>query len=263
MITVMTGNTSRQWVNVVMLVATVAVNALANALPINGQNTGAVSDRFQVLFVPAGYVFSIWGLIYVALFAFAVYQALPSQRDNPRLSGIGYLFVLSCAANIAWIFLWHYNFFAATVVVMLVLLLTLIAIYLRMGIGRVRVSGFERWLVHAPFSLYLGWISVATIANVTSYLDYIRWDALGISAEVWAIALLIIATALGALMAYTRGDFVYSLVLVWAFVGISVKQAGVVPVVEWGALVLAALLFIVMVVGTFSYSRASVRAGRA
>ena len=97
----------RQVVNLLATVATITINGLANALPLNGQTTGEISDRFDVYFVPAGYVFSIWGLIYLALSAFAVYQALPAQRENPHLRRIGYLFALSCVANSAWIFLWH------------------------------------------------------------------------------------------------------------------------------------------------------------
>ncbi len=112
----------RQWVNLLAFGATFALNGLANALPLNGQSTGEISDRFQVYFVPAGYVFSIWGLIYLGLGAFAVYQALPAQREAPRLRRIGYLFALSCLANIAWLFLWHYEQFPLTLVAMLSLL---------------------------------------------------------------------------------------------------------------------------------------------
>ncbi len=97
----------RQILVVVAVLAMIAVNIMANALPINGQATGEISDRFDVYFVPAGYVFSIWGLIYLGLLAYAVYQVLPAQAENPSLRNIGFLFVLSCVANIAWIFLWH------------------------------------------------------------------------------------------------------------------------------------------------------------
>ncbi|HEX9118255.1 MAG TPA: tryptophan-rich sensory protein, partial [Anaerolineae bacterium] len=136
----MNKDTLRQFSIVVAVVATIVVNALADALPINGRQTGAISDMFQVYFVPAGYVFSIWGLIYLALIAYAVYQALPAQRTNPRLRSIGALFLAGSAANIAWIFLWHYLEFAATMVAMLVLLLTLIGIYLRLDAGRSGLS---------------------------------------------------------------------------------------------------------------------------
>ena len=160
----------RQIAVVIAVIAMITVNILANALPINGQATGEISDRFDVYFVPAGYVFSIWGLIYLGLLGYAIYQALPAQAQNPDLQSIGYLFVLSSIANIAWIFFWHYNLFTLSVVAMLALLILLILIYLRLDIGRAQVAPAMKWLVHLPFSIYLGWITVATIANITSWL---------------------------------------------------------------------------------------------
>jgi benzodiazapine receptor len=241
-------DTLRQWVNVLAVVATLVINGLANALPLNGLTTGEISDRFQVYFVPAGYVFSIWGLIYVALVAFAVYQALPSQRDNPRLRRIGYLFALSCVANVAWLFFWHYEVFPLTLVAMLALLLLLIAIYLRLGIGRAQVSTAEKWLVHVPFSIYLGWITVATIANVTSLLDYLNWSGWGISPEAWTVIMLVAAVGIASAVSLTRGDVAYMLVIVWAFAGIAVKHAGT-PVVATAAWVTTALAALMLVVG--------------
>ena len=120
----------RQAVVVIATIATMVVNGLANALPLNGQTTGEISARFRVYFVPAGYVFSIWGLIYVGLILYTIYQALPAQREEPRLRSTGYLFALSCLANVAWLILWHYEYFLLTLVAMGALLLLLIAIYL-------------------------------------------------------------------------------------------------------------------------------------
>lgn len=238
----------RQTVNVVAVVAVILVNGLANALPLNGQTTGEISDRFQVYFVPAGYVFSIWGVIYLALLAFAVYQALPARRDNPHLRRVGYLFAASCVANIAWLFLWHYEQFVLTLVAMFALLLLLITIYLRLEIGRVVVSPAEKWLVHVPFSIYLGWISVATIANVTAVLDYLGWSRWGISDEVWAVIMLLVVGGLAAAVSLTRGDVAYSLVLMWALAGIAVKHSGtsLVAVMAW---VITAFVGVMLVVG--------------
>jgi benzodiazapine receptor len=241
-------DTLRQWVNLLAVIAVIVINGLANALPLNGQTTGEISDRFQVYFVPAGYVFSIWGLIYLGLIAFAVYQALPAQRDNPRLRRIGTLFALSCLANIAWLFLWHYEVFPLTLVAMLSLLLLLIAIYLRLGIGRARVPTAEKWLVHVPFSVYLGWITVATIANVTSLLDYLNWSGWGISPEAWTVIMLIAGVGIASAVSLTRGDVAYMLVIVWAFAGIAVKHAGT-PVVAIAAWVTTALAVLMLVVG--------------
>jgi hypothetical protein len=231
-------------VNVVALVITITLNGLANALPLNGLTTGEISDRFEVYFVPAGYVFSIWGLIYLALAAFVVYQALPGQRDNPRLRRVGYLFALSCVANVAWLFLWHYEIFPLTIVAMVALLILLIAIYLRLGIGRTAAPTAERWLVRLPFSIYLGWVTVATIANVTSLLDFLNWSGWGISPEIWTVIMLIAATGITAAVTFARGDVAYGLVIVWAFAGIAVKHAGtpIVATTTWGATALAAIV---------------------
>ena len=214
----------RRVVVVLAVVATIGVNGLANALPLNGLTTGEISDRFRVYFVPAGYVFSIWGLIYVGLILFAGYQALPAQRNNPRLERIGYLFALSCGANGAWLFLWHYEQFPLTLIAMFSLLGLLIAIYLRLGIRRAAVSAGERWLVHLPFSIYLGWVSVATIANVTSTLDYLKWGGWGIAPELWAVIMLIVGVGIALAMSLTRGDVAYVLVLIWAYIGILIKH---------------------------------------
>jgi len=232
------------WINIATVLIALAVNVLANALPLNGQNTGAISDKFKVFFVPAGYVFAIWGVIYVGWLAFTVYQALPAQRNNPRLQRIGWLFALNNLANAGWLFTWHYELFPLSVVVMLSLLLLLIAIYLRLDIGRARVTRIEKWCVDIPFSIYLGWISVATIANITDLLYYWRWDGFGIAPEIWAMIMLVVASALASVMAWTRGDVAYLLVIVWSFVGIAIKQSAAPPVANtaWLMTVVVALM---------------------
>ncbi len=250
-------DTMRQGINILAVVATIAVNGLANALPLNGQTTGAISDRFKVYFVPAGYVFSIWGVIYLGLIAFAIYQALPSQRENPRLRRIGYLFALSCLANMLWIFLWHYALFPLTLVVMLALLLLLIAIYLILGIGRTRVPVAETWLVRVPFSIYLGWITVATIANATALLYYLNWDGFGIRPEIWMVIVLVVATIIASLVSLTRGDVAYMLVIVWALVGIAVKHAAT-PLVAGATWMMTGVTVVMLVVG-YLYNRRRIR----
>lgn len=246
----MNRNLLRQILVIVAVIATIVVNGLANALPINGQNTGEVSDRFSVYFVPAGYVFSIWGLIYLGFIAYAIYQGLPAQRDNARLRRFDGLFVLSSLANIAWIFLWHYELFPLTLVAMFILLGSLIGIYLRLGIGRSTSPAAERWSVHLLFSVYLGWITVATIANVTSVLDYVGWNGFGLSDEAWLVIMLAVALIVAALMAWTRRDAAYLLVLVWAFAGIAVKHAGnpLVATASWTATAVVVLLVVLSLV---------------
>ena len=221
----------RQISVVITILATIVINGLANALPLNGLQTGEISDRFQVYFVPAGYVFSIWGLIYLGLIVYAVFQALPSQRENPRLRSTGWWVSLSGLANIAWIFLWHYEQFPLTLLAMLLLLATLIVTYLRLGTRRTSAPIAERLAVRLPFSIYLGWITVATVANVTSLLDYLKWDGFGLSPELWMGIILAAVTVIAVLMNFTRRDLAYALVLLWALAGIAVKHAGVASVV--------------------------------
>ena len=239
----MNRDTLRQIITVIGVVATIVINVLANILPFNGQETGALSDRFPIYFVPAGYVFSIWGLIYLGLIAFAVYQALPSQRENPRLRSIGGLFALASVANITWIFLWHYEVFPATLVVMLVLLASLIGIYLRLGIGRASVSRAETWLVRVPFSVYLGWITVATVANATH--SSTSWGgAAGSSGRRRGRRLCWLwPSSWPRSWRAPAGTWAYLLVLVWAFIGIASKHAGapLVSISAWAATGLVAV----------------------
>jgi len=220
----MSKDSLRQLVNILSVGLALAVNILASALPLNGQNTGEISDRFQVYFVPAGYVFAIWGLIYIGWITFAIYQARPSQKENPRLRKLGYAFALSGVFNAAWLFCWHYNRFGLSVLVMLALLALLIVSYLRLDVGRTTVSAAEKWCLDIPFSVYLGWITVATVANVTDYLYFIKWDGFGIAPQVWAVIMLVVASLLGALITVLRRDSAFVFVLAWSFVGIAVKQ---------------------------------------
>jgi len=245
----MSRDTTRQVVNLLAMLAALTVNILSNALPLNGLNTGEISDRFQVFFVPAGYVFSIWGVIYLGWIAFMFFQFRREQKDSPRLRALGYWFALSCVFNAAWLFCWHYELFGLSVLVMLALLASLIICYLRLGIGRSRAGALERWSVDIPFGLYLGWVSVAAIANITSFLYYVQWDGFGIAPQVWAVIMLAVASLLGVLMYGTRRDAAYLLVFVWAFSGIAVKHVAT-PLVAnaaWAAAGLALALAVLII----------------
>lgn len=244
----MNRDTLRQAANGLAVIVALTVNILANALPFNGRSTASISDQFKVFFVPAGYVFAIWGVIYIGWIAFAIYQGRSAQRENPRLRRIGYWFAISCAANALWLFLWHYGQFVLTIIVMLTLLLSLIVIYLRLDIGRQAVSRTEKWCVNIPISVYLGWISVATIANVTDVLDYLKWTGWGIAPETWTIIMLVAGLILAAAMSFTRGDIGYQLVLVWAFIGIAGKQAAT-PIVANAAWIISGLVVVVLIGG--------------
>jgi benzodiazapine receptor len=243
-------DTFRQCLVVLSVLATLTVNILADALPFNGITTAQVSDQFHVYFVPAGYVFSIWGLIYLGLVAYAVYQALPAQRENPRLRRIGYPFVVGSLANCVWLFLWHYQQFPLTLVAMLGLLAMLILVYLGLGIGQTQAPRAETWTVRVPFSIYLGWITVATIANVTDVLDYWNWSGFGIGARDWTLVMFAAVLVIAGLMSLTRRDVAYNLVVIWALVGIAVKQSAAKSLVL-GSLLTAALVLAVLVYSVY------------
>ena len=241
-------DTLRQVIVALSVLATLVVNILANALPFNGLSTAQISDQFQVYFVPAGYVFAIWGLIYICLIAYAVFQALPAQRENPRLRKTGYLAALAGLANCVWLFLWHYQQFVGTLVVMASLLVLLILVYLNLETGRTQVAAAEKWAVRVPFSVYLGWITVATIANVTDVLYFLKWDGFGIGARDWTLVLFAAVIVIAGLMSLTRRDVAYNLVIIWALVGIAVKQAAA------KSLVIASLASVVVIICVLAYS---------
>jgi hypothetical protein len=232
-------DTFRQIANLLTALLALVVNFLAVTLPLNGQDTGEISDRFQVYFVPAGYVFSIWSVIYLGWITFLVFQFLPSQKESPRLRRLGYLFAVSNLFNAAWLFCWHYNWFGLSVLVMLGLLGLLIASYLRLNVNRASVTRLEYASVDVLFSIYLGWITVATVANITSWLYSVGWDGFGIAPQAWAVIMLGVASLLGLAMALTRRDAGYLAVLAWAFAGIAVKQVSA-PTVVLAAWIVAA-----------------------
>jgi translocator protein len=214
--------------NIVGLLIMLATNALASATElIGGQQTAEVSDRFPTLFTPAGYVFSIWGVIYVALIVFAIYQARSMPEADRVVQRIGPWFAINAILNAAWLFFWGAELLWISVAVMLGILVSLIVIYEHLGIGRTRATTGERWLVRVPFSIYLGWISVATIANISVALvasgfdGYLPSNILG--PQYWFVLMVTIATVLGLLAAVWRRDAAFAMVFVWAFAGIAVN----------------------------------------
>ena len=211
--------------NILAFALTILVNALAGSTTlIGGQVTADISDANFTLITPAGYVFSIWGVIYVLLGIFVIFQALPSQKNQDYQNKIGWLFIVSSVLNIVWIFLWQFEYLIFSVFIMFMLLATLIAIYLRLDIGKSSVDLREKVAVHLPFSTYLGWITIASIANVATTLVSINWDGFGLDPELWALLIIIIALLLSLTVVITRKDVAYGLVIIWAFIGISAAQ---------------------------------------
>lgn len=225
------------------IVATLVVNGLAVSLPLYGRDTGAISDQYPSRFTPAGYVFAIWSLIYLGLIAYALWQALPARRGDPRVRSQDLPVLVSCLANSLWLVLWHRLSIPATVPVMLVLLVSLIVIHTRLGIGRRAPEGpGERWCARATFSVYLGWITVATVANVSVLLLDLGWNGAPLAPETWAVLMLGVAGLLAWLMALRRGDALYPLVIAWAAWGIAARQADAPTVVLAAQAVTAAAL---------------------
>lgn len=239
----------RQFFNLTAILAAFGINVLANVAPINGLTIGEISNTFfrQVLVTPANYAFAIWGIIYLGLMAFGVYQALPAQRPNPDLRRLGYLVVVASLAQIAWVFLFQYRLFALSLVAMLVILLSLIGSYGRLGIGTKRVSRQERWCVHIPLSIYLAWISVATIVNVALTLDNLGWRGWGIAPEVWTVIALAAGAVIAAVVSVQRTDIAFVLVFVWAFVAIAVRQANIVLIAATAGGLAIALVVLLLV----------------
>jgi benzodiazapine receptor len=238
--------------NIIFYILTIVVNSLAGGTTlIGGKLTAAVSDSNPTLITPAGYVFSIWSIIYILLGAFVIYQALPSRSNRGFTERIGWLFVLSSIVNIVWIFFWQFEYLAVSVVLIFLLLASLIAIYVRLGIGKSKVGLADRLFVHLPFSVYLGWITVASIANVATALVSLNWDGGGISPEIWAILVVAVALVITALMLIIRKDIAYSLVIIWALVGIGVKQSGnqtIVMLTEISAVIVAVMLIATIII---------------
>jgi hypothetical protein len=238
--------------NIVFFIVTVAVNSLAGGSTlINGRTTGAVSDSNPTLITPAGFTFSIWSVIYILLAAFVVYQALPRNRSKQFLEQISFLFILSSILNISWIFLWQYGLFPYSVIFIFGLLISLVAIYLRLGIGKTHVSLGERMCVQLPFSVYLGWITVASIANVAVALTAANWDGFGINPATWAALVIAVALIITLLIIGTRKDVAYSLVIIWALFGIMSKQSANHTVV-W-ATTISMIVTIVALVARIAY----------
>lgn len=200
----------------------IVVNALANILPINNLTTGEVSDSFPNLFAPTGLTFSIWGVIYLLLGIYSFYQ-LFSKKINSKLSNqINTLFIINSFVNSVWIFAWHYKIIWLTVLLMLVLLISLIKI--ADILNKEKLNSSEKFLYKIPFGVYFGWITVATIANITGFLVSINWDGFGLSNTTWMILILLIGSAIAIWRMHKDSNLVYGLVPVWAYYGIWLKH---------------------------------------
>lgn len=244
--------------NAVAIVLTLIMNGLSNS-GIFPNTVGDLGNSRAIFFLPANYVFGIWGIIYTGVIGFSIYQARPVARQNGVVERVGWWFVISCIANISWLVLFLLDQVWLSTVAMLAILFSLVMIYQRLEIGQRKVDWQELWAAHIPFSVYLGWISVATVANFSTALyevDQVT-SFIGISADLWAVIMMSVAGVLGAAFLYFRRDFAYALVIVWALVGINARpfEGGVFDVlaslnaelVNTAALAVTAVVAVVLV----------------
>lgn len=236
--------------NSLALVGVLTVNALANILPINGMNTGEVSALYPSLFTPAGITFSIWSIIYFLLIGFVVLQWFRVKKENTQIyRKISFLFILSCVLNTTWIIAWHYLVVWLSVGIMLGLLVTLITIFLILE--KQTTKGFADYaFIKLPFTIYLAWICVATIANLSTALVSENWNGAFLSEVNWTIVLMGIATVLAFYITLRFIKPAFSAVVIWALVGIFLRWKGT----EYNLIASSAIIMTIVLSGVFLYS---------
>ena len=214
--------------NLIFFLGVVAANALANILPIGGRGTGAISDSYPNLFVPVPLTFAVWAVIYFALLVFIIYQFgafTPKTKAHRRIvRRVGGWFIISCIANTAWIVLWHYGLVYYSLIAMGAILLCLIAVQSNYSLRKLHAS--ETWFFQVPFGLYLGWITVATIANVTAALVNVGWDRFGLTESLWVVIMVAAAAVIAWLQLWVKKDVAFGLVIIWALAGILSRHLG-------------------------------------
>lgn len=224
------------------------INYLAATGAINNVTPEVISDKYQTILTPAGYAFSIWSLIYLGVIAFSIYQLLPSQRENPHLKSVRTLYILSCAANCGWIFLWHYDYIVGALGAILILLASLFLISVKLTGAK---SSAETWFAKIPFSIYFGWVTAASLLNFSIALVYLGIMPTGNGARVLGVVLIAIAVVFGILMRFKFGLPAHPLAVAWALTAIAVANGGETAIVVSCAigvivLLLSALSFIFM-----------------
>ncbi|NJP09089.1 MAG: tryptophan-rich sensory protein [Leptolyngbyaceae cyanobacterium RU_5_1] len=226
----------------IAILATLAVNTLSNFFPPDRLTIGQIANTLLrgVQITPANYAFAIWGLIYLGLIAYGIDQLRPAQRNQPTIRQINVLLIVACLAQIAWVYFFTLRLFWPSVIAMLGILLSLIGIYLQIGVGKAPVSQAQKWYTQVPFSVYLGWISVATIVNVASALYNAGWDGWGMSGVGWTVIMLIVGAAIALTVAIQRADVAFTLVFIWAYAAIAVRQFDTPPI--WITAVVAAIV---------------------
>lgn len=230
-----------KWWNLLFFLGVIAVNVLSVTLPLGGHTTKEISDKYYTYLTPAGYAFSIWSLIYLLLAGFIIYQFRNETGSRDAVKDISFWFILSCIFNMSWLILWHYLYIELSLAAMVLLLISIIVIYRRTRQITNPTSG-EKWLIKLPFSIYLGWISVATIVNVSVTLEKNHWNGFGLSDITWAVIMLCVGAALAVIVSYPYRDSIYPLVFVWAFIAIALEHKEVNAVFTTGLITAGLLL---------------------
>ncbi len=228
------------------LLAMVAFNVLAVTLPLGGRATGEVSAMFQNLFTPAGWAFSIWSVIYIGLAAFTLYQFLPSQADDRVAHQVAILFTVSSLLNLSWLLAWHFLWIGLSMVIMLALVITVALIYLRVTSRKVDRTLAHRLMVALPFRLYLGWLIVATLANLAALLTARGWDWAPFGETGFALVLVGVAAIVGLLALLLKRDHFVILPVAWGLVAVATAP-GQPTVLLIGGLLAAALLLAIAI----------------
>ena len=240
----------RQIVTLVAVISALAMNIIANISPPNGLSIGGISNQFfsDVLITPANYAFAVWGMIYLGLISFSIYQVLPNQKNNPLLRQIGYKIAIASIAQIVWVICFLYRQYTFSLIAMLGILLPLIAAYMCLPFSR--ITRWQKWLVRTPISIYLSWIVLATILNAAITLESWQWNGWGLSEQVWTIIMLLIAAFITHLVTIPRLDFAYGLVFIWGIIAIAIRNSDYL-IISGTAIGLSLSLFVLLL--SFSF----------
>lgn len=240
----------KKFLNVLFFALMIVTNVFANMLPLNGKTTGEISNKFPILFTPPGFIFYIWGVIYLGLLGYTIYHVLPKQRYNRCVPKIGSLYAFTSILNIAWIFSWHYEYFSLSFGIMIALLIVLIVIYSKLDIGNSRISTSDKIFINIPFSIYLAWICIASIGNLNVFLYNLGYKEFFVGQENWTNLMLLISGVLAILIVLIRKDIPFGLVFIWALIGVGLKNQDImfIKYISWGlagAVVISIIISIV------------------
>ena len=257
----MTRDSIRQ-IGVTLATISMLVNyILADVVQYNGLTTFEATQKINIYFLPARFAFLIWGFIFLGLIAYTVFQALPSQKENDSLRKIGWWYVAGTLVIISWMISLHYQNFLLSTLTMTLVLISLLVIYHKLDIGIELVTPAMRILVHLPFSIYLGWITMASISNISNLLYSTGWNGFGISDKIWAVVMMVMTIVIAELTAFNRQDLAYLAVFVWSFIGLAVNNRGVSPVFE-AACVSAGIVIVITMVTLIARTRMQTRTGQ-